>query len=111
MASARAMLERRRSRRIPIHIPVQVSTCEEDGDQTDTAAEAVSASRCGVLLRTSVSPSLGSRITVVHGISGEAREFRVTRISGPRKNGLSEIGAEILYPDRDFWGTQFPGER
>lgn len=111
MASARAMLERRRSRRIPLHIPVQVSTCEEDGDQTDTAAEAVSASRCGVLLRTSVSPSLGSRITVVHGISGEAREFRVTRISAPRKNGLSEIGAEILYPDRDFWGTEFPGDR
>lgn len=111
MASARAMLERRRSSRLPIRIPVQITTCEADGGQVDRAAEAISASQCGVLLHTTVSPSLGARVTVVHGVSGESREFRVIRISGPRKNGLFEVGAEILYPERDFWGMRFPGER
>ena len=111
MASSRAMLERRRSSRVPIRVPVRISTGETDGSLLDAAAEAISVSRGGALLRTSFSPELGSRITVLHGISGEAREFRVIRVSGPRKDGLFEVGVEILYPERNFWGMRFPGER
>jgi hypothetical protein len=104
------MLERRRSSRVPIRIPVQVSTSEADGGLRDTAAEAVSVSRCGALLRASFLPALGSRVMVLHGISHEEREFRVIRVSRVREGGLFEIGVEILYPERNFWGLRFPGE-
>jgi hypothetical protein len=56
------------------------------------------------------SPGLGSRIEVLNGFSQEKREFRVIRIEA-KGNGLYELGLEILYPSRNFWGIQFPGER
>ncbi|MBZ5503105.1 MAG: hypothetical protein LAN59_12855 [Acidobacteriia bacterium] len=108
MASARAMLERRRASRIAIRIPVRVFSGDVEGG---SLAEALSISRCGALLRTTFLPELGSRITVVHGISAEVREFRVIRVSGPNSEGFFEVGIEILFPERNFWGMQFPGER
>jgi hypothetical protein len=107
MASARAMIERRRSSRILTHIPVQVSGDSAPGRLLDTRAEAIAVSRFGALLRTCFSPALGSRIEVQNG--GETGEFRVVRVKDA-SNGLFELGIEILYPARNFWGLQFPDE-
>ena len=107
MATARAMLERRRSSRVSTRIPVKVFSNEIQGP-LDT--EAIAVSRCGALIRVPFSPELGSRIEVLNGISQEKREFRVVRVEA-KGNGLYELGLEILYPSRNFWGIQFPGER
>jgi len=111
MASARAMLERRRASRLWTRIPVQVFSSEADGALLDDVAQAISVSRCGVLLRTCCHPDIGSRITLHHPVSGQAREFRVIRVTGPGQDGRFEVGAEMLYPERDFWGLRFPGDR
>lgn len=111
MASARAMLERRRSSRVLIRIPVKVFSGGTLGQPLDTPAEAVAVSRYGALLRTPFSMALGSRIEVLNGLSQETQEFRVIRVSDPREDGLYELGVEILYPTRNFWGIQFPDER
>ncbi len=58
----------------------------------------------------SVSPSLGSRIEVLNSMSQETREFRVIRVSDPKADGQFELGVEILYPGKNFWGIQFPDE-
>jgi hypothetical protein len=110
MASARAMLERRRSSRVPIHIPVKMFCAEANGRALDTPAEAISVSRYGALLRSPFLPPLGSRIEVLHGVSHEMRAFRVISARDRVGNGLFELGVEILYPARDFWGVHFPGE-
>jgi hypothetical protein len=111
MASARAMLERRRSSRVQINIPVQVVSNEADGQTRAAAAEALSVSRYGALLRVPFLPPLGSRIEVLHGVSNEMREFRVISLRGQREHGPFDLGVEIYYPARNFWGVQFPDER
>jgi PilZ domain len=110
MATARAMLERRRSSRVLIRIPVKVFTDGTFGEPPDSKAEAIAVSRTGALLRAQFSPALGSRIEVLNGLSQETQEFRVIRVSDPKEDGLYELGVEILYPTCNFWGIQFPDE-
>jgi hypothetical protein len=110
MATARAMLERRRASRVLIRIPVKVFSNSHQGQPLDTPAEAIAVSRFGALLHVPLSPALGSRIEVLHGLSQETQEFRVIRVH-PKEDGLYELGIEMLYPAHNFWGIQFPGER
>ena len=113
MASARAMLERRRSSRLHIRIPVTLlssAVAEKKENPNEKNAEAVAISRTGALLRAPFSPELGSRIEVLHGGSEERREFRVVQVSSRKADGLFELGVEMLYPARNFWGVQFPDE-
>jgi hypothetical protein len=110
MASTRAMLERRRSSRVPIHIPVKLICSEASGKALDAAAEAICVSRYGALLRSPFLPPLGSRIEVLHGLSHQTRAFRVISARDRVGNGLFELGVEILYPANDFWGVRFPDE-
>jgi hypothetical protein len=109
MATARAMLERRRSSRVPISIPVKISSSAPN-EQIHASAEAIAVSRCGALLRVPFSPELGSRLDILHGHSQETREARVVRVTPSQADGLFDLGVEILYPGRNFWGVQFPDE-
>jgi len=110
MATARAMLERRRSSRVLIRIPVKIFGNGHPGPPLTTPAEAIDVSRYGALIRVPLSPALGSRIEILNGHSQETREFRVIRVEA-KHDGLYELGVEILHPGRNFWGIQFPGER
>jgi len=111
MASVRAMLERRRASRVLIRIPVKLFSDGAFGQPVDTPAEAIAVSRYGALLRSPLSPALGSRVEVLNGLSQETQQFRVIRVSDPKEDGFYELGLEILYPARNFWGIQFPDER
>jgi hypothetical protein len=111
MATTRAMIERRRASRVLIRIPIKVFSNDFNGEPLDTPAEAIAVSRTGALLRTPFQPALGSRIEVLNGISQETQEFRVIRVSPCKFDGCFELGVEILYPTRNFWGIQFPDER
>ncbi|HVB57377.1 MAG TPA: hypothetical protein VNE63_13270 [Candidatus Acidoferrales bacterium] len=111
MATVRAMIERRRSSRVPIRIPIKVFANGFQGQPHDAPAEAIAVSRHGALLRVAFSPDPGSRIEVSNGFSEETREFRVIGVGAPREDGLVELGVEMLYPAHNFWGIQFPGER
>jgi hypothetical protein len=110
MASTRAMLERRRSSRVPIRIPVTVYCSKTDGDALDAPGEVVCVSRYGALVRTPFLPPLGSQIEILHGVSLELRAFRVISVRDPREKGLFELGVEMFYPSHNFWGIQFPDE-
>jgi hypothetical protein len=111
MASARAMLELRRSSRVRIHIPVKVVRSEAGSESHESPAEAISVSRYGALLRMPFLPALGSRIEILHGVSHEVREFRVISIKDKKDHGPFELGVEILYPARNFWGVEFPEDQ
>jgi len=117
MATARAMLERRRSSRIPTRIPVKLFT---GGPHTKSHAQAetISVSRYGALLRAPISPEVGTRVDILHELSNEIRAFRVICAKNPAaaaqamqsQEALFEVGVEILYPMRNFWGVEFPDE-
>lgn len=105
MATTRAMLERRRSSRVRTRVPVTVLR-----DGISTEAFAVGVSRCGALLRVPFSAPIGSRLQVLNEESREKREFRVIRVSEHKHDGTFELGVEILYPSKNFWGIRFPDE-
>jgi hypothetical protein len=111
MASARAMLERRRSSRVPIRIPVTVYGSKTEGDALDAPGEVVCVSRYGALVRAPFLPPLGSQIEILHGVSHELRAFRVISARDPKEKGLFELGVEIFYPASNFWGIRFPDEQ
>jgi hypothetical protein len=109
MASARVMIERRRSSRLMARIPVTVFPGSQER-QPVARTEATAISRCGALLCVPFSPAPGTRLEVQHGLSQEMREFRVVRVNVAKSDGLFELGVEILHPTRNFWGIQFPDE-
>jgi len=39
------------------------------------------------------------------------REFRVISLRSPKEHAPFDLGVEIFYPARNFWGVQFPDER
>jgi PilZ domain len=108
MATARAMLERRRSSRVRTRIPVKV-VCPHLATHIQSA-EVLAVSRTGALLRAPFSPELGSRIELRHGLSQEHREFRVVQVNPSKTDGHFELGVEMLHPGRNFWGIEFPDE-
>jgi hypothetical protein len=111
VASARAMIERRRSSRVPLRIPVQLSVKENHGEQFRTDGEVIAVSRCGALIRAIFPPSIGTRVEVLHSLSKETREFRVIRVTNAKEPGFFHLGLEILYPAQNFWGIPFPDEQ
>jgi hypothetical protein len=115
MASARAMIERRRSSRVTARIAVKIfpngAPAAAPDAQPETHAEATAVSRCGALLRVPFCVDLGSHIAVQHLVSEEMRECRVVRVIPPKQDGLFELGVEILHPTQNFWGIPFPDER
>jgi hypothetical protein len=110
MASARVMIERRRSTRVMARIPVTVFADRSNTPVPEARTEATAISRCGALLFVPFSPPLGSRLEILHGFSQEIRECRVVRVSAANSDGLFELGVEILHPARNFWGVLFPDE-
>ncbi len=110
MATTRAMIERRRASRVPMRIPVTIFRDEAEGEPLTLAALAVGVSRCGALLRVPFSPEIGSRLQLRNDSSHKCREFRVIRVSEPKRDGTWEIGVEMLYPTRSFWGVRFPDD-
>ena len=111
MATARAMLERRRASRVRTRIPVKVVSSDTGIEPQDTPAEVLSVSRTGALLRLPFLPAMGSRIGILRGGSPEVREFRVISLRDRTEHGPFELGVEILYPARNFWDVQFPDEQ
>lgn len=110
MATARAMIERRRSSRVMTRIPVTVFPDRAHDPIVEARTEATAISRCGALLCVPFSPPLGSRLEILHGVSQEVRECRVVRVRAAETSGLFELGVEILHPALNFWGVLFPDE-
>ena len=108
MATARAMLERRRSSRVRIRIPVKVHSNETGGEPRDASAEAISVSRTGALLRLPFLPELGSRIEVLHGVSHEVREFRVISVRERERARPVRAGRRNPPPSPQFLGRLVP---
>lgn len=111
MASPAPFIERRRASRVLIRIPVTVFSNTGDGSPVHAPAEALAVSRYGALLRAPIAPALGTTIEVLNGLSQEVQEFRVIRIGEADRDGLYNLGVEIVAPHDNFWGIDFPGHR
>jgi hypothetical protein len=110
MGASSARVERRRSPRVLIRIPIKVFSSDGLGHPIRAAAEAVTVSRFGALLWAPFEPGLGTVIEVFNGLNEEVKEFRVVRVAKSARDGVFELGVEMLQPLEGFWGIHFPNE-
>jgi hypothetical protein len=105
-----ARIERRRAPRILIRIPIKVFSNDTSGNPIRAAAEAVTVSRVGALLWAPIDPALGTVIEVFNSLNEEVKEFRVVRVVKSARDGIFELGVEMLEPFEGYWGIHFPNE-
>ena len=110
MGTSSARVERRRSPRVLIRIPIKVFSNDGLGQPVLAAAEAVTVSRFGALLWAPIEPGLGTVIEVLNALNEEVKEFRVVRVVKSARDGVFELGVEMLQPLEGFWGIHFPNE-
>lgn len=105
------MIERRRASRVHTRMPLTIVREDgDDGEPLEGTGFAIEVSRCGARLRAPFSAPVGSRVRVLNEHSRESREFRVIRASDRKRDGMFELGVEILHPARNFWNVRFPDE-
>jgi hypothetical protein len=98
-------IERRKSRRFPVVIPIEVSWSGTDGIavKEDAAAREVNAN--GGFLKMSRYPELGSRVTLANFLSAQTAEARVLAAPHAREGVANGIIVELIVPNESFWGV------
>jgi hypothetical protein len=98
-------VERRRTRRFPVVVPVEVSWRGPDGTglKEDAVARQVNAN--GGFLKMANYPALGSRVTLANFLSAQTAEARVLAAPDSRPGVANGIVIELIVPNEDFWGV------
>jgi hypothetical protein len=99
-------VERRKSRRFPVFVPVEVSWRGPDGTALKEDAVARQVNANGGFLKTSSYPALGTRITLANFPSARTAEARVLAAPDSRPGVAKGIVIELIVPNEDFWGVE-----
>lgn len=95
----------RRSRRVPLRIPVQVSHHGEGKFNETTATLAVNANGGLVTLATRI--KVGTTVLLRNTMTQEEEECRVVYV-GPPMEGKPRVGIAFCRPAPKFWKLDFP---
>jgi hypothetical protein len=97
--------ERRKTRRFPVVVPIEVSWRGKDGISVkeDTVARQVNAN--GGFVKMSSYPELGSRVTLANFLSAQTAEARVLAAPDSRPGVANGIVVELITPNESFWGV------
>jgi len=105
MSSDGRKLERRKSCRFPVTIPIEVSWIGEDGIAVKENAIARQINAKGGFLEMSVYPDPGTRITLANVLSAQTAEARALAAPHARQGIANGIVVELITPDEHFWGV------
>ena len=100
--SPTAMKDKRRSRRIVAHIPLQVEPVE-----TPRVAIAVVINLHGALILSPVPHDVGSAIKVMNHRTNTSTRARVVWLGGRTESGLYKLGIEFDAAAPEFWGGDY----
>src|SRR5579871_3838767 len=100
-------LERRRSERSPLALPITVRGVSLDTKPFQEEAFTLSVSAHGALIALANTVTLGQALFLRNPHTQEEVGAWVTRFGNPR-GGLAQVGVELVHPDPDFW---FSGSR
>lgn len=98
-------LERRRSERVPLALPVTVRGVSLDAKPFQEEAYTLSVSAHGALIALATTVTLGQALFLKNPQTQEEVGAWVTRFGTPRA-GLSQIGVELVEPNADFWAAR-----
>lgn len=97
--------ERRKSRRFPVVVPIEVSWRGADGIAVKEDAVARQVNANGGFLKMSNYPELGSRVTLANFLSAQTAEARVLAAPNAREGVANGIVVELIVPSESFWGV------
>src|SRR5690348_1600341 len=105
MSADGTSVERRKSHRFPVVVPIEVSWRAADGMPVKEEAVARQVNAKGGFLKMSVYPELGSRITLANFLSAQTAEARVLAAPHTREGVANGIVVELIVPNASFWGV------
>jgi hypothetical protein len=97
--------ERRKSRRFPVVVPIEVSWRGTDGIAVKEEAVARQVNSNGGFVKMSNYPPLGSRVTLANFLSAQTAEARVLAAPDTRPGVANGIVVELIAPNESFWGV------
>jgi hypothetical protein len=100
-----AKVERRKSPRFQVAVPMEASWRGADGKAVKEPALARQVNANGGMLEMTVYPELGSRITLTNFLSAETAEARVLATPSSREGVSQGIIVELVVPSDSFWGV------
>ena len=105
MSADGSKIERRKSHRFPVVVPIEVTWRGVDGVEfkEDAAARQVNAN--GGFLKMATYPDAGSRVTLTNFLSARTAEARVIAEPNAREGVANGIIVELITPDESFWGV------
>jgi len=98
-------VERRKSRRFPVVVPIEVSWRGPDGIAVKEDAVARQVNAHGGFLKMSNYPELSSRVTLANFLSAQTAEARVLAAPHAREGVANGIIVELIVPNESFWGV------
>jgi len=98
-------VERRKSRRFPVVVPIEVSWRGLDGIAVKEDAVARQVNAHGGFLKMSNYPELSSRVTLANFLSAQTTEARVLAAPHAREGVANGIIVELIVPNESFWGV------
>jgi hypothetical protein len=104
-------IERRKSRRFPVSVPVEVSWRGKDGITVKEDAIARQVNAKGGFLKMAVYPELGGRVTLANFLSAQTAEARVIAAPNAREGVANGIVVELIAPSETFWGIDLQVEK
>jgi len=100
--------ERRRSQRVLLVIPMEVTWTTKEGVRVKEHAETEEVNACGAVLRMKAHPPISTEVELTHGRTHESVRARVVGMRDPTTEGLKRIGVDLAPLSETFWGVSIP---
>ena len=110
-STASRELDRRRSGRIYLTVPVVVTWKAEDGETQEAQGTTEELNSIGGLLRIRRTPPESVELVITHSPSGESIGAHVIRIEDHHQDGLPRVAFHYKSQTFSLWGVTFPGAK
>lgn len=104
-------VERRKSRRFSVTVPIEVSWRGTDGAAVKQDAVARQVNANGGFLKMDVYPEMGTRVTLANFLSAQTAEARVIAAPHAREGVANGVVVELIAANEGFWGADLQVEK
>ncbi len=98
-------VEKRRSQRFLVSVPVEVSWPGRDGIAVKADGIARQVNCRGGFIEMQTLPEFGSRVSLTNFLSAQTVEARVLATPQTRAGIAGGVAVELVHPNEDFWGV------
>jgi hypothetical protein len=104
-------VEKRRSHRFTVVVPIEVSWRGSDGKAVKADAIARQVNARGGFLEMESLPEFGSRVSLTNFLSAQTAEARVLATPQTRVGVSGGVAVELVHPSEGFWGVDLQAKK